>query len=95
MSVDEVVCGCGGCYNPPLELGLTSLPKTLGVWLEVGQKMLGERDLLRPPSHFVGRFRQFVEGWARMQLRSDLIMTSEARQTKPRAIRRFAVCNSY
>ena len=38
----EVVCGCGGCYNPPTELGLTSLPKTLGVWLEIGQKMLGQ-----------------------------------------------------
>ena len=36
-----VVCGCGGCFNPPTELGLTSLPKTLGVWLEIGLKMLG------------------------------------------------------
>ena len=36
-----IVCGCGGCFNPPTELGLTSLPKTLGVWLEIGLKMLG------------------------------------------------------
>ena len=35
------LCGCGGCSGSPTELGLTSLPKTLGVWLEIGQKMLG------------------------------------------------------
>ena len=36
----EIFCGCGGCFNPPTELGVTSLPKTLSVWMDIGLKML-------------------------------------------------------
>ena len=34
-----VVCGCGGCFNPPTNLGVSTMPKTLGVWIEIGLQM--------------------------------------------------------
>jgi|EP01047_Picozoa_sp_COSAG01_P058331 hypothetical protein len=33
-------CDCGGCFNPPEDLGVISLPKTLSAWQSIGRAVL-------------------------------------------------------
>lgn len=33
-------CDCGGCYNPPEDLGVSALPKTRSIWQRIGFKIM-------------------------------------------------------
>ena len=38
-------CDCGGCFNPPEDLGASSMPKTLSAWQYIGREIISTPHL--------------------------------------------------